>query len=499
MRNFTKIFLTAVILLATFGFSIAQSSDNDILEYSFPEQTGDATITQPVAGIQNGKVDIKVKYCTDLTDLVAKFKLSDGASAKIGTTGQESEVTHNDFTNTVTYTIVAENGDEQDWDVSVTIDDPDAKILAYSFAEQTGDATITDPATAGSNGTIDIEVKYGTDLTNLVATFELSCKATAEIGTTDQVSGTTANDFSSSPVTYTVTSDDGNTTIDWDVNVSVAPNDSNDILEYSFAEQVEEATISRTSHTISIVVASGTDKSDLVATFKLSTNASATVGGAAQVSGSTSNDFTNDVVYTVKAENDSTQDWTIHVRTEDEANDANDIIEYSFAEQTGAATINTSDHTVNIEVANGTDLTNLVATFTLSENATAKVDGTVQTSGSSANDFSGDVIYTVTAENGDVQAWKVQVSVATTTNIYSNTNNNFKLYPNPSNGVLNIDLPNNKGFNLYIINLQGKIVLDKEINEVHNTVNLDYLDNGLYFVKIFNGQKVYTKKISIVK
>ena len=498
MRNFTKIFFTTVILLATFGLSLAQSSDNDIEEYSFPEQTGAATITAPMA-MQNGKVDIKVKYCTDVTDLVAKFKLSEGASTKIGTTGQESEVTHNDFSGTVTYTVVAEDGTEQDWEVTVTIDDAEANILAYSFPEQTGDATITEPATTGAKGTVDIEVKYGTDLTNLVATFELSCKATAEIGTTDQVSGTTANDFSSSPVTYTITPDGGGTSVDWDVNVTVAPNDSNDILEYSFTEQTGPATISRSSHTISIVVVSGTDKTDLVATFKLSTGASATIDGSAQVSGSTSNDFDDDVIYKVEAENGETQDWTVHVRTEDEANTANDIIEYSFAEQTGAATINTDDHSIQIEVAHGTDLSNLVATYTLSENATAKVDGAEQTSGSTANDFSGDVIYNVKAENGDVQPWKIEVSIATTTNIYNNTNNNFKLYPNPSNGVLNIDLPSNTGFNLYIINLQGKIVLDKKINEVHSTVNLDFLDNGLYFVKIFNGQKVYTKKISIVK
>ena len=53
--------------------------------------------------------------------------------------------------------------------------------------------------------------------------------------------------------------------------------------------------------------------------------------------------------------------------------------------------------------------------------------------------------------------------------------------------------------NIYIIDLQGKIVLDKKINKAHNVINLNYLDNGLYFVKIFNGQKVYTNKISIVK
>ncbi len=58
-----------------------------------------------------------------------------------------------------------------------------------------------------------------------------------------------------------------------------------------------------------------------------------------------------------------------------------DILTFSFAEQTGDATINSTNHTVNIEVANGTNLTNLVATFTLSDLATAFIGATEQTSG----------------------------------------------------------------------------------------------------------------------
>lgn len=44
----------------------------------------------------------------------------------------------------------------------------------------------------------------------------------------------------------------------------------------------------------------------------------------------------------------------------------NDFLTFSFTEQTGNATINATNHTADIEVANGTDLTNLIATFTLS-------------------------------------------------------------------------------------------------------------------------------------
>ncbi len=43
-----------------------------------------------------------------------------------------------------------------------------------------------------------------------------SVGATAQVGGVGQVSGTTGNDFSS-PVTYTVTAEDGTTTSDWTV------------------------------------------------------------------------------------------------------------------------------------------------------------------------------------------------------------------------------------------------------------------------------------------
>lgn len=91
-----------------------------------------------------------------------------------------------------------------------------AAILAYSFEEQAGTATI-DPV----NLKIDIEVVPGTNVTSLVAEFNLSGGATATVNGVEQVSGETANDFTS-PVTYKVTSDGGTNVQDWLVTVDIA-------------------------------------------------------------------------------------------------------------------------------------------------------------------------------------------------------------------------------------------------------------------------------------
>ncbi|HOI90028.1 MAG TPA: hypothetical protein PLK28_05900, partial [Candidatus Rifleibacterium sp.] len=70
---------------------------------------------------------------------------------------------------------------------------------------------IANPAATGSinetERTIQLSVPYGTDLTNLTATFSLSERAIVKVGATVQTSDTTANDFTS-PVTYTVVAED---------------------------------------------------------------------------------------------------------------------------------------------------------------------------------------------------------------------------------------------------------------------------------------------------
>lgn len=91
-----------------------------------------------------------------------------------------------------------------------------AAILAYSFPEQTEPADI-DPV----NKTIDVEVVYGTDVTNLVADFNLAGGATATVNGVPQIPGVTSNDFTF-PVTYVVTSDRGTNVQNWLVTVNVA-------------------------------------------------------------------------------------------------------------------------------------------------------------------------------------------------------------------------------------------------------------------------------------
>lgn len=72
-------------------------------------------------------------------------------------------------------------------------------ITSFKIDEYTGVITGTE---------IKVVVPYGTDKTVLKATFEASDKATVKIGITNQVSGTTVNNFTN-PITYVVNAEDG--------------------------------------------------------------------------------------------------------------------------------------------------------------------------------------------------------------------------------------------------------------------------------------------------
>ena len=83
-----------------------------------------------------------------------------------------------------------------------------------------------------------------------------------------------------------------------------------------------------------------------------------------------------------------------------------DITAFSFTEQTGAAVIDEAAYTVAVGVAAGTTLTALVPTIAVSPEAT------VAPASGAAQDFTNDVVYTVTAQDGTTtQAWTVTVTV----------------------------------------------------------------------------------------
>ncbi|MEP1713105.1 MAG: BspA family leucine-rich repeat surface protein [Ekhidna sp.] len=360
------------------------SEETDILSFEFAEQTGAAVINTV-----DNTIAIEVGFGTNVSALVPTFILSLGATSN-PVSGEEA-----DFSDAVVYTITAQDGiATQEWTVEVAVaPNMETNILTFELSEQTG-ATLINVV----DHTIAIEVEFGTDVTALAPTITLS-----EGATSNPASGV-AQDFTS-PVTYVVTAEDGVTTQDWAVMVTIdseEPDTDTDILTFTLAEQTDAAMINIIDHEVTIEVAFGTDVSALTPTFTLSEGATSNpASGVAQ-------DFTSPVTYVVTAEDDvTTQDWTVMVTVDSEELDTDtDILTFILAERTEDAAINTTDHTVAIEVEFGTEVSSLVPTITLSEGATSNPASRV------AQDFTSPVTYVVTAEDGTTsQEWTVTVTI----------------------------------------------------------------------------------------
>jgi hypothetical protein len=113
----------------------------------------------------------------------------------------------------------------------------------------------------------------------------------------------------------------------------------------------------------------------------------------------------------VTAENGATTSYTVTCIVN--ANTETDILTFGFAGQPATVDIDSENHAIAIVFPFGADITGLLATFTLSTGATAKIGETPQTSGVTQNDFTGQLVYTITAQDNTVfQNWTVTSTIA---------------------------------------------------------------------------------------
>jgi hypothetical protein len=99
---------------------------------------------------------------------------------------------------------------------------------------------------------------------------------------------------------------------------------------------------------------------------------------------------------------------------DDPMNNGADIVAFTFNGINGTAVIDKDALTVTATANETVDLTSIVATFTLSNGATATVNGTAQVSGQTANNFSNTVIYNVTSSDSRLtNIWKVTITGGT--------------------------------------------------------------------------------------
>jgi hypothetical protein len=204
-----------------------------------------------------------------------------------------------------------------------------------------------------------------------------------------------------------VTAENGSIAV-YTVTVSIALNSAKAITSYSFAGPEAVGVIDESAKTISATVPFGTDVTGLVSSFTTSA-ARVTVGDTLQASGTTPNNFSQPVQYTVTAEDGSVAVYTVTVSVS--LNSAKAITSYSFASPPATGMIDQTAKTISVTLPYGTDVTGLVASFTTS-GAHVTVGDALQASGTTQNDFSGPVEYLVAAEDGSTAAYMATVAIA---------------------------------------------------------------------------------------
>ena len=189
----------------------------------------------------------------------------------------------------------------------------------------------------------------------------------------------------------------------------------------------------------------GTNVTALVATFALSPLATAKIGGVAQVSGTTANNFTSDVVYVVTAEDGSTANYTISVSVT-VSSSAKDISAFALMVGSTLKSAAITDTAIALTVPYGTAVNALVASFTLSHaTAVARVGATTQVSATTANDFTAPVSYVVTAQDNSTKTYTVTVTVLPAskliiTEYYEGASGNNKYLELTNTDTVDVDL-----------------------------------------------------------
>lgn len=271
----------SILLFLLFAISItgcdeeeSKSSEMAILAFSFNQLNPNIQ-----AEINGNSILLVVPYGTDLSQLAATIDISEKASISPNTSVKQ------DFSNPVTYTVTAEDGQTQKYIVEVeVIKNTERDILTFAFNE------LDPPVEAVIDAeTIYVEVVYGTDVTSLVPSVEISSDATILPGIG------VVTDFSEA-VTYTVTAQDGKIKT-YEVTVKMLENTESEISSFGVENQYRETIIDEENKTILIYAEKGVDIRTLVPSLEISEEA--TIVPEFEEA----QDFSNPVEYTVTAQN----------------------------------------------------------------------------------------------------------------------------------------------------------------------------------------------------
>jgi len=188
------------------------------------------------------------------------------------------------------------------------------ELTQFAFLKQNNPSLIDDVTLFINSGIVSVQLTSNVDLNGLVATFEHN-GATVSVNGVKQTSSVTSNDFSQL-VTYQVTTSDGRVA-EYQIEVFefIEPMDNTELTQFSFLKSNnltlnDDITLSINLGLVSGRLTTNVALNSLVATFTHE-GATVSVNGEEQVSGVTSNDFSQVVKYQVTTANGQMAEYQV--------------------------------------------------------------------------------------------------------------------------------------------------------------------------------------------
>ena len=100
---------------------------------------------------------------------------------------------------------------------------------------------------------------------------------------------------------------------------------------------------------------------------------------------------------------------------------------------------------------------------------------------------------------GRVNAYQAVQHSLTYSSIKEEEEVQVKLFPNPSNGTINIRYAGNRNTEMKLYNLTGKELLQVQLREGANNIDASYLSSGIYLIRIATEAGSVTRKLTVIK